>query len=217
MVRKHREYDNDYPSVTQILGLLRKPALEGWYIKNTPEFIRSESAKGKEIGTAIHQAIQDHIELNEVKCETEYATEVTNALKSFMLFKKECPHIKLIKAEIKMTSQMLGLNGTTDVLADDGQLCMGDWKTGKCGNDIKPTIYDEYIHQVACYTKMYNELHGTDIKKAWIVSLAKDAVAYNLREVTAEEIEGSFNNVILPLLTIWKYTHQTKEDGCLIQ
>jgi CRISPR/Cas system-associated exonuclease Cas4 (RecB family) len=194
--------------MTQLLDQLRKIALEAWFKKNTPEFIAAESKKGREIGTQLHQAIQDHIELNEIRVETEYPEEIKTALKSFMLFKKECPQIKLIKAEIQLTSEKYGLNGTMDCLANDGELVTADWKTGKCGDDIKPPIYDEYPWQLSGYTTLYNETNNTAIKRGYIVVFAKDRVAYNIREVTQEEIEGSFQNVILPLLTIWKYKHK---------
>jgi ATP-dependent exoDNAse (exonuclease V) beta subunit len=209
MAKRHREYENSYPSMTQLLDQLRKVALEMWFKKNTLEFINTESKRGREIGTQLHQAIQDHIELNEVKIETEYPVEITNALKSFMLFKKECPSIKLMKSEIQLTSQKYGLNGTLDCLAFDGvEEAIADWKTGKCGDDIKPPIYDEYLFQVSGYTELYNEVNKACIKKAYIIVFAKDRVAYNIREVSAEEIKGSFENVILPLLTIWNFKHK---------
>lgn len=210
MARKHREYENDYPSMTQLLDQLRKIALEMWFKKNTPEFIATESAKGREIGTQLHQAIQDHIELLEVKVETAYTAEITNALKSFMLFKRECPQIKLKKSEVKLTSETYKINGTLDCVGNDGEEVIVDWKTGKCGDDIKPPIYDEYTYQVSGYTELYNEINKANIKKAYIIVFAKDQVAYSIKEVTAEEIKGSFNNVILPLNTIWQYKHREK-------
>lgn len=208
MSRKHRDYENDYPSVTQVLGQLAKPALEAWFKKNTPEFIARESAKAKEIGTTLHQAIQDHIELNEVKVATDYPAEVMNTLKSFMLFKKECPQIKLHKAEIKMTSELHKFNGTTDCLGNDGEEVILDWKSGKCGDDIKPPIYDEYVYQVSAYVSLYNEVNKANIKRALILSLAKDKVGYNLKDISEAEIRGSFDNVFLPLLKVWQYKHK---------
>jgi len=209
-MNKKRNYDNDYPSVTQVLDLLRKPALEMWFKKNTLEFINRESAKAKEIGTLLHQAIQDHIELNEVRVETAYTDEIMNCLKSFMLFKKECPQIKLIKAEIKLTSETYKFNGTTDCLGNDREEAILDWKSGKCGDDIKPPIYDDYIYQISAYVNLYNEVNKANIKKAYILALAKDQIAYNLKEIGQTEIEGNFNNVFLPLLKIWQYKKGAK-------
>ena len=91
-----RDYGNDYPSVTQALGILRKIGLENWFKYNTAKFCNEESNKGKLIGTQIHEAIQSHIEKEEVKVETQYSEEVMNALNSFMLFKKENHYLRII-------------------------------------------------------------------------------------------------------------------------
>ena len=114
MAKKHRDYDNKYPSVTTILGILRKIGLEQWYIQNTPEFIRGAMTKGKNIGTATHEAISHFILTGEAKIETEWPEEVTNALKSFMLFRKENPDIRLNLSEEALTSESYGYNGTLD-------------------------------------------------------------------------------------------------------
>lgn len=208
--KKRRDYDNDFPSVTQVLDVLRKIGLEMWFKKNTLEFINRESARGKEIGTQLHQAIQDHIELNEVKIETEYPVEITNALKSFMAFKKDCAAIQLKKAEIKMTSLKYSCNGTLDCIGNDGEEVLLDWKTGNAKDDIKPPIYDEYIYQVAAYAAFYNETNNANITKAYILALAKDQVAYNLKELNKETLEGAFKEVFLPALQIWNYEHKEK-------
>ena len=68
-----------YPSVTAVLNVLRKPALEWWFKNNTAEFCDAESNKGKEIGSLVHKIIQQHIENEEIEFETEYPDEVKNA------------------------------------------------------------------------------------------------------------------------------------------
>jgi hypothetical protein len=203
MAKKHRDYDNDFPSVTQILDQLRKPALEMWFKKNTLEFINAESAKSREIGTLLHEAIQSNIELSEVKIETQYTEEIVNALKSFMEFKKDYPNMKLKRAEIQMTSVQNRCNGTLDCLGNDGEEVVFDWKTGKCKDDIKPAIYDEYFIQVAAYVAFYNELNHADISKAYILVLAKDKVSYNIEPITKPQLQIGFE-IFLNLLDIFK-------------
>jgi len=190
--KKHRDYENDYPSVTTVIDVLRKIGLEMWFKFNTPEFIKSESAKAKEIGTQLHEAIQSHIEINELKVDTQYPTEITNALKSFMLFKKECSQIKLKRSEVKMTSESLKVNGTLDCVGNDGEEVILDWKSGNAKDDIKPPIYDEYIIQVAAYVNLYNETNKANIKKAYVLSLAKDKVSYNLEEIKEPLLQLGF-------------------------
>ena len=141
----HRDYKKNYPSVTQIIGILRKIGLEIWFKNNTAEFCNAKSKKGKEIGIQIHEAIQAHIEEGKVKIETQYAEEVKNALDSFMKFKKEHLEIKLKKAEMQVVSEKHKYNGTLDCLGNDGALVLVDWKTGECKERTEPKIYPEHI------------------------------------------------------------------------
>lgn len=200
-----RNYDNDYPSVTQILGILRKIGLENWFKYNTAKFCNEESRKGKEVGIQIHEAIQAHIEQDEVKIETQYGEEVSNALKSFMLFKKEHKNIKLKKSEIAITNEEDKYNGTLDCIGNDGEMVILDWKTGKCKEKTEPPIYDEHLYQVSAYVYAYNQQEKTNIEKAYILCIAKDKTAYNLRELNKDELLNCFNEVFLPTLKIYNY------------
>lgn len=206
--KKKRDYDNDFPSVTEILGVLRKIGLEMWFKYNTAAFCDEKSRKGKEIGTQIHEAIQSFIETGSAKTETEYQEEVTNALKSFISFRTTNPHVILKRSEIALTSTKHFFNGTIDCV---GENMLVDWKTGEAKDDVSPKIYDEYKYQVAAYVYLYNELHGTDIKKALIVAVAKDKVAYNTYEMGEQEIRECFERVFLPCLSIINFQKQYKK------
>lgn len=205
-----RDYQNDYPSVTQVLGILRKIGLEKWFLYNTSKFCNEKSKRGREIGTQIHAAIQDHIEAREVKIETQYGNEVMNALKSFMLFRKEHPEIILQKAEMTLTSEEHKYNGTLDCIGDDGIPVVADWKSGECKDKDKPPIYDEYVWQVAAYVRAYNEQEKMNIERAYILAFAKDKISYNLQLVSGEEIEDVFENGFLPALQIYNLQKRRK-------
>lgn len=202
-----RDYQNEYPSVTEVLGVLRKIGLEMWFKWNAAKFCDEESKKGKEIGTQIHEAIQSHIDLQEVKVTTIYGEEVMNALKGFMQFKKDHPEIILKRAEIAVTSEQYKFNGTLDCLAEiDGKLIMADWKTGKTKKEKTiPDIYDEFLYQVSAYVMAYNEQEKADIKQAFVLCLAKNAISYNFVELDWQKIQDSFNEVFLPALKIYNY------------
>ncbi len=201
-----REYDNDYPSVTTILGVLRKIGLENWFKYNTIQTINKESEEGKLIGTQIHEAIQQHIDKEEVKVETVYAEQIMNALNAFMQFKKENKGIKLQKAEMALTSEKYGYNGTLDCIGKIGkELVLLDWKTGKAKDKDKPDIYDEYRYQVAAYFYAFNETQEGQVTKAYILALAKDKVAYNFEELPVAKIKEMFEEVFLPALKIYNY------------
>lgn len=215
MAKARRQYNNNYVSVTEALGVLRKIGLEMWYKWNTAAFCDAKSKAGREAGTDIHALIERHINLESLTIETKYPEEVKTALKSFFLFKKENPEIKLKFSEIQGTSEINKYNFTIDCTAEkDGELFIADWKTGEClktdkktgevTDKGKPTIYDEHLYQVSAYVKGYNELMGTDIQKACIVCFSKDTVAYNMQWLSREEIEEYFNEAFLPALTIAK-------------
>jgi len=211
MAQQRRQYENPYPSVTEVLGVLRKIGLENWFKYNTAKFCNEESEKGKLIGTQIHEGIHSLIQTGKIKVATEYAEEVTNALKSFVEFRKTKPDIKLKNSEIQMTSELYHYNGTLDCIAEDGSLIIMDWKTGKCKTKDKPDIYDEYKYQVAAYVYAYNEINKTNINKAIILCLAKDKVAYNDYTMEEKEIKEHFENAFLPALKIWNHQHNGKE------
>jgi hypothetical protein len=204
----HREYNNDYPSVTTVLGVLRKIGLEMWFKWNTAKFCDEESNKGKLIGTQIHDAIHAYIQGEEVKVETEYKEEVMNALKGFMQFCKEHPEIKLRNSEMAMTSEKHKFNGTLDCFGENGSPLILDWKTGKCKDKDKPDIYDEYKYQVAAYVNAYDEVNNANVEQAIILSLAKDKVAFNIYKMGKEELDAHFNDAFLPALKI--YNHQKR-------
>jgi len=211
MAKQKRQYNNEFPSVTQVLDVLRKIGLEMWFKMNTLEFINKESSKGKLVGTQIHDAIESYITTGDIKFETEYPDEVTNALKGFMLFKKDHPEIKLHKSEMMLTSEIHKFNGTMDCLAEiDGVMVCFDWKTGQAKEKEKPDIYQEYKTQVSAYTNAYNEVNKTNINRAFVLSLAKDKIAYNLEELNEQKIHDNFNEVFLPALRILNY--QKRKD-----
>lgn len=207
-----RAYENKYPSVTTLLGQLNSFALMHWF-KITPyDEIIKQSARGKEIGTQMHQCIQDFIETGTAKVDTEYPEEITNSLKSFQLFRKENPKFLLRKSEIALTSEMYHFNGTVDCVAEvDGVLWVADWKSQNIKESEKPKAYSEYFTQTSAYVKLYNECMNTNIENAVIVCLAKDKVAYSFDEIDKERIEGEFNEVFLPLLKIWKYKNKKEK------
>ena len=209
MRQNKKDYQNDYPSVTQILGVLRKVALENWFKYTDIRTINKESEEAKLIGSQIHEAIQQHIEKEEVKIETKYSEQVMNALNAFMQFKKEHSEIKLKRAEMQLTSEKFKYNGTLDCIGKIGKnLILLDWKTGKAKDKDKPKIYDEYKYQVAFYVKAFNETQEDKIKKAFILSLAKDKIAYNFIEIAMKDIEEMFEEICLPCLKIWQYQNK---------
>lgn len=210
MAKKHRDYQNKLPSVTTILGVLRKIGLEMWFKMNTMEFINRATSKGKAVGTATHEAISHFILTGESKIETEWPEEVTYALKSFMLFRKENPDIKLTLSEEALTSKKYGFNGTIDAPSPP---ILIDWKSSECKEKEKPQIYDEAKYQTASYTYLWNENHPENlIDTVYIVAIAKDKVSYDMYKMEKKEIDQCFNKVFLPCLSIYNYQRKPKDE-----
>lgn len=190
-------------SVTTILSVLRKIGLEYWFKANTAAFCNAESNKGKLVGRQIHEAIEQYIVEGTAKIDSEYAGEVENALQSFINFKKDYPHIKLELSEVALTSEKYGFNGTIDA---PNPPVLIDWKTGNAKDYDLPKIYDEHKYQAAAYVYLWNEAHPDQlIEEAMIVCFAKDKVAYNVCIMDKLEIDGCFNRVFLPTLSIYNY------------
>jgi len=206
-----RDYNNDYVSMTTALGVLDKPALSSWFKYNTAKFCDEESKKGKEIGKILHEAFQNHIDLQEVKIETIYPEEVTNALKGFMLFKKEHPEIKLKKAELKMTSDTHRVNGTLDCLGDENkELVIVDWKSSKVDKKNELPIYPEYLWQTSGYSMMYEDIFKIQINHAYAVVFAKNTIRYALQRIERDEIIEHFKNIVLPCIGIYYHKRGVK-------
>lgn len=214
---KEKRYDNDYPSVTEVLNVLRQIALEFWFKYNTPSFIKAESKKGKAIGKTLHGVISSHIEKKKITLETEYPKEVEYALRSFMLFKKEHPEVKLKRTEKKLTSKKYEYNGTPDCEGKIKEEILFDWKTGKCYVGTKkevdvPKIYEDHIYQVSAYVPLHNEVNKKNVKQAGIVALATDKIAYNYLLLVEKVIKETFSEVFLPALKICNYQNKMKGE-----
>ena len=202
------------PHVTAVLGVLRKLALEYWFKINTAAFCDAESNRGKEIGKTIHQAIQQHIENDEMKFETEYPDEVKNCLKGFFAFKKEYPKIKLKKAEMPVVSKKYGYCGTLDCIAsENGNLILIDWKSSAAKKEDIPKIYEEHEFQVSAYVAAYNEQEKANIEKAGILVLAKDKPAFNYMTLQKPVLDIMLAEVFLPALSIYNFQHKNKKSG----
>jgi hypothetical protein len=215
MVEK-RKYTNSYPSVTEILKVIASEQLQDWMCRTPYWEILKAQKEGREIGTIVHQCIQDHIELKEVKVETIYPDEVMTGLKSFMLFKKEHPEIIMKRSEKMLTSEIHKINGTLDVEGTIDLIpAIGDWKCVKASKYEKPGIWPNYKIQLSAYIKLNNEMFGTQIESGFSVPIAKDKIAYNLYIMGKEEIDDCFNEAFLPAVKLWNFLNpkRRKQNG----
>ena len=160
------------PSVTTILGVFRKPALERWKMRGIAEAAFENPPKDKEtredfisrclteqskpskeaadFGTKIHDAIEDH--LNGKKISTVHMEYIKPAIE----WKKE-KQLDFLERETTLVNPKQGFAGRVDIVSrgPQGQMGIVDWKTKKTKEGEKIHPYDFQIHQIAAYGATY--------------------------------------------------------------
>lgn len=158
----------EYPSVTQILGLLDKSgALCYWSARCATEYIaehkdnlfkdahsfeqvlrdaitayKTISKDACDTGSQVHSMIERYI-----KTERDQTSENDAVQNGFLAFLEweERNRVKWIQSELTLVSTTYGYAGTCDAIADiNGYRYLVDFKTSKA-------IYDEYRKQLAAY------------------------------------------------------------------
>ena len=156
------------PSVTTLLGIIDKPQLVDWKVKqaiqacfdNRPtgtleEYTKAMQAKSEEqvgdaadLGTAIHAAL-----------EAAFAGETyDSALAPYVmptLAKVSQAGIKLVEHELRLVNQIVGYAGTTDAVMVDGSGRHGilDFKSRKTKHGQKCKPWETEPMQIAAYAK----------------------------------------------------------------
>ena len=190
------------PSVTTINGLLDKPALTHWRIREAvnkalaaergTEYFEDNSA---ERGSQIHAAIENWIEVGEV--DEEYAAYATICKDVFTLTGVSTP-----VSERSFTSP-LGYGGAVD-LHDVGANVLIDFKTKNLSKEDvekgKKLAYDEHAMQLAAYRL------GLDMPTAKCYNLflsRTEPDAYILHEWSEEDIKRGERMFLLSFM-LWK-------------
>lgn len=158
--------------VTTIIGVLDKPALVQWsanmacdYIEKaeevTPKVIkeartawRRKRDKAGDIGTRIHDAIEEYVKAK-IKDEPEPVLELTeHEQKMFDKFKEweEDNDVTFLLSEQKLYSEKHWFAGTVDLVVEvDGKIYVADIKTGKdiyVGNYIQMGGYEVALEEL---------------------------------------------------------------------
>jgi len=212
------------PSVTQITGIIDKPALIHWAVNQTadrigelwqPERPYSEAqitaaigdAKGARyrtsqralnIGSQAHDWIEQYIKAKLFGFDPPENPDyppVRNATDSFLEWESQ-HDVEYISSERKVFSREHMYSGTADIdfIVDEKRIA-GDLKTSK-------GIYPEYKLQVAAYAAALAEEDGTNYDGLMIVRVPKDGTEVELEY--DEDIAGHFS-VFLSCLAIWRW------------
>lgn len=114
--------------------------------------VRDDAA---DAGTLGHLMIEAHIRGKEFPKESEYDPTIWfKAQSSYTAFQKWAGQTKLtpVETEVAMTCACHRFGGTLDVMLVDGELALGDWKTGNA-------VYIDHLCQLAAYGHLWNVNH----------------------------------------------------------
>jgi hypothetical protein len=189
VIKKGKEYK--VPSVTTVCGIINKPALIPWAVKQAVELCKGAIAPGSEYGEVyleqvwdaakkasqrikqdaadrgkgIHAAIESGLISGEASSETPFQGAISWFQSIGWTTRSEL-------LERRIYSRRHRYSGTLDCLAIDPnnsqELVLLDWKTGK-------HVYPEFRLQTAAYVLAWEEEHPDQlIQGRYIVRIAED-------------------------------------------
>lgn len=222
-LREAREL-NLWPSVTNVLAVLNKPALNDWRVEQgilaaltlprlpdegTDAFVKrvvvdmdAQSQMARDFGTAIHAAIE--AELTRPGYQPE--PEVDEFMKSFRDWAAR-NIIEIHGAELLVGDPVLGFGGKMDLdctLRDIGRALV-DFKTQRIkrnGKGLNPTFYDEWAIQLAAYRRARLLVTGETMA---LVSVVIDSTEPGPIHTHIWEDSGEHLAAFLHAFELWKY------------
>jgi len=116
-----------YLSPTTILSnAVANPKLSQWYKKTSEKKIYTTVNNAADFGTKAHEYFENILNNKEFTPEETHKLHI-EAFKKWILEED----LKVIGTEMAVTSNHLGISGTTDCIATiKGDMCVLDWKTG---------------------------------------------------------------------------------------
>lgn len=213
-------FEELFPSVTNVLGVIAKPALVAWardtaldsvrdalnartgtMVAVTPDWVSSliEEARARPDQVrdgAADFGTQAHLLLDEILSGEEpyVPPEMSNVVASFEGWRTHSG-LKIHLTETLVYSAKYRYAGAVDALASRGDTFVAlDWKTGN-------RIYREFDLQVAAYAKAMEEMSGRRVAEAWIVRLGKRTPEFEARKV--RDLDRAFD-AFRAALFLWR-------------
>ena len=221
------------PSVTRIIGIINKPALIPWAVKETVTELatkwqpglaytqgqidailhESKSARFRtskaalNIGSDAHDWLERYVKAQILFTATPEMPEnppVLAAVQSYLDWEKTRQYIKYIHSERRVYSKRLMYSGTVDLVMEvNGEIIVADFKTSK-------GIYPEYMIQSAAYAKGLEEELGIEVAKIAVIRIPKDGNEVEIE--VAENIDELFD-VFQSCLTIWRWQNEWSPEA----
>jgi CRISPR/Cas system-associated exonuclease Cas4 (RecB family) len=189
------------PSVTEVLGIVRKPFLEFWRGKLGNAKCEQVLRESQDIGTNLHSMIEAYF-------RGETIPEHSGPeLRMFLLFKEWAlrSRISPIELELSMESKIYKYHGTCDFIGKlDGKLVIVDWKTSSQMDDL-------HSAQLAAYAQLYLEQFNETINDGLIVRMDKKEAAKKTFEIKEYPNLSQYFPVFQNCLGVWRFLNPQKE------
>ena len=174
------------PSVTTVLGAMKKEAIMAWRKKVGEEVANAISKKATSRGTNVHKICENYLNNDEA-----YLTGIMpDAVEMFLSIKPFLNKINNIHyQEQALWSTQLGMAGRVDCIGEyEGELSVIDFKTSKKVKSHEDI--EDYFWQTTAYALMYEELVGMPIHNLVIIMAVEDNKPLIFKQKTEDHIEG---------------------------
>jgi len=171
--------DKRLTGVTTILGVISKPALIPWAVKMCADYLR-ENYKGElteellkeaksahrkkkekagDVGTIVHDTIENYVKDGTIPELDEQATKMFNSFREWY-----DGNYELVESEKRLYSEKHWYAGTVDLVLKDksGRHYIADIKTSS-------GVYPEYYAQMGGYHIAYDEMGNKEPIKGYII------------------------------------------------
>jgi genome maintenance exonuclease 1 len=173
-----------YPSITTVLSILSRDAINAWRQRVGEEEANRVSRKASGRGTNVHTLCERYLNNEKLGDVMPDAKEMFMGLIPYL---DKIDNIRY--QEQALWSRQLGVAGRVDCIGEyNGKLSVIDFKTSKRvkkRNDIM-----SYFMQTAAYALMYEELIGEPINNLVIIMAVEDSEPLIFEEKTEDHIDG---------------------------
>ena len=161
---------NQYPSITTVLSILSREAIQKWRERVGEEEANRISRVASSRGTKIHHIIEKYIQNDPdyIKDEMPHNIQTFKDIQPFI----DSNLSKIYSIEAPLYSKHLGVAGRVDCVGVwNGKDSIIDWKTSR--KEKKKEWIKNYFMQAAAYAIMGEERTGRPIKQL-VVAIAGD-------------------------------------------
>lgn len=157
--------DGDLPSITTVLSILSRDAIQAWRKRVGEEEANKISTKAARRGTSVHKMCEDYL-----NNELDFKRFLPNDRETFTSIKPILDERvnNIYAQEVPLWSSYLGVAGRVDCIAEwDGKLAVIDFKTSR--RLKKKENISNYFQQAAAYCVMWEERTGIPINRIVIL------------------------------------------------